>query len=191
MQKRNRLVRFILLYIILGHWAKEIVILEKNFCWAVKTVLILSSRKICEKELPKSTLLLLYLDFQQKKRKIGEEPSAVLSKLPISWSDGTFAGKTFFLNTTTFLSYSGFEQKLSDTYWNCFGRFVNTAFYVSRKVLRGRVFPREVYSFNIFRLWAKNNWNSTAEILQWRQNCILCNQGERFRKFFNFFSSFS
>ena len=127
----------------------------------------------------------------KKKWKIGEEPSAVLSKLPISWSDGTFAGKTFFLNTTTFLSYSGFEQKLSDTYWNCFGRFVNTAFYVYRKVLRGRVFPREVYSFNIFRLWAKNNWNFTDEILQWRQNCILCNQGERFRKFFNFFSSFS
>ena len=127
LQKRNHLVKFIFLYIILSHWAKDIVILEQNFCWAVKTTFIVCSRKIWEKKLAKSTKLLLFLDFRQKDFEIlGESTSAVLSKLPISWSDGTFAGKTIFPKTTTFTTYSGFEQKLSDTNRKSFGRFVNT-----------------------------------------------------------------
>ena len=39
---------------------------RRHFCWAVKTALIVSSRNICEKELAKSTLLSLCLEFQQK-----------------------------------------------------------------------------------------------------------------------------
>ena len=66
LQKKNHLVMFVFLYIILSHWAKEIVILEKNFCWAVKTAFIVCSRKIWGKKLAKSTLLLIFLDFRQK-----------------------------------------------------------------------------------------------------------------------------
>ena len=45
LQKRNLLVKFIFLYLICSHWAKEIVILEKNFCWDVKAAFIVCSRK--------------------------------------------------------------------------------------------------------------------------------------------------
>ena len=68
-------------------------------------------------KLAKFTLLFSFLDFKQEDfEKLGEKKFAVLSKLPSSSSDGTFAGKTVIRKLGTFSSYSGLEQNFSDTH---------------------------------------------------------------------------
>ena len=78
--------------------------------------------------------------------------SAVMSKLPISGSDGTFAGKTIFRKTTSFLSYSGFGQESFRHLLKLF-RLVCQYYIlgVQRKVLRRKNFFMRSVFFHHFR----------------------------------------
>ena len=115
-----------------------------------------------------------------------------MSKLPISWSDGTFAGKTIFPKTTTFTSYSGFEQKLSDTNRKSFGRFFKTTVYVSRGKFWGkRTFLWEISSFIIFDFWSISFCNfaakMTAVIVKLHFSCPVELFEHLFLRFLSFF----
>ena len=148
------------------------------------------------KELANSTLLVPRSDFIKKNfKKFIEETSAVLSKVPVSWSDATFARKTIFPKTTTFLSCSGFEQNLSDTNLKISGRFVNTTFWVSRGKFWGkRTFFWEVSSLINFELWAVSICNFAAEltvvIAKMHFLCPMEFFDDLFLKLFNFFHIF-
>ena len=100
--------------------------------------------------------------------------------------------KQFFPKTTTFTSYSGFEQKLSDTNRKSFGRFFKTTVYVSRGKFWGkRTFLWEISSFIIFDFWSISFGNfaakMTAVIVKLHFSCPVELFEDLFLKLFCFF----
>ena len=128
LQKRNGSVKFIFLYHCRSLSQRKLDFGKKKLLLSCQNCFHRVQRKNWLKNLQKLHYCYHFPPLRKTIWEFCRKNFRSMSKLPFSGSDGTFAGKTHFRKTFSFFRILVLSINLSDTYWNCFGRSVNTTF---------------------------------------------------------------